>query len=269
MNKPDVPYIMDRLPLPSKEYTMNDDQLLRYSRQILLQDIGIEGQEQFLAAKVLIIGMGGLGSPVVMYLAASGVGHLTLVDFDEVDLSNLQRQIVHHTGSIGQAKVSSAKQSVKRINPDINIHTIDKKQSADELQKLTASHDIVIDCSDNFATRFLINQSCILTKTALISGAVIQLEGQVTTFDPRKPNTACYRCLYDEEGENDDSCSANGILSPVAGIIGSIQATEALKLIAGLPTLCGRLLILDAKSMEWRTMHLKKDPCCPVCSHQP
>lgn len=244
---------------------MNDQFLLRYSRQIMLNDIGIDGQEKIQQARVLVIGLGGLGSPAALYLSASGVGHLTLVDPDHVELSNLQRQIIHRTKDIGTDKVTSAKQSCLAINPDINITTIHHALNYNGLLEQVSSHDIVLDCSDNFATRFLVNQACFKHKKILISGAVIQLEGQVSSFDFRNADNACYRCLYSEDGELDTSCSNNGILSPVAGIIGSIQATETLKAIVGLPILSNQLQLLDAKHMEWRTIKLRKDPHCPVC----
>ncbi len=245
---------------------MNDKQLLRYSRQILLDEISISGQQKLLDARVLIIGMGGLGSPVALYLAAAGIGHLTFADFDKVELSNLQRQIIHSTQSIGSPKVESAKQTALQINPGVEIHTINKELHTPSLQKVIRQHDVVIDCSDNFATRFQINQACVDEKKPLVSGAVIRMEGQVTVFDNRQSHSPCYRCLYTEEGELEENCSNNGILAPIAGIIGSIQATETIKIISGLPTLEGRLLLLDGKYMEWRNIKLKKDPCCPVCS---
>ena len=245
---------------------MNDKQLLRYSRQILLDEISISGQQKLLDARVLIIGMGGLGSPVALYLAAAGIGHLTFADFDKVELSNLQRQIIHSTQSIGSPKVESAKQTALQINPGVEIHTINKELHTPFLQKVIRQHDVIIDCSDNFATRFQINQACVDEKKPLVSGAVIRMEGQVTVFDNRQSHSPCYRCLYTEEGELEENCSNNGILAPIAGIIGSIQATETIKIISGLPTLEGRLLLLDGKYMEWRNIKLKKDPCCPVCS---
>ena len=244
---------------------MKDEKLLRYSRQILLPEIDIAGQKTLLASRVIIIGLGGLGAPVAMYLAAAGIGHLTLVDFDEVDLSNLQRQIIHTTETIGLEKVVSAKQHLQAINPDINYRTIDEKLSANALKNEIVNHDVVVDCTDNFPIRFTSNKACVDTKTPLVSGAVIRMEGQVTTFDYRQADQACYQCLYGEEGETEDTCSTTGILAPVAGIVGSIQATEVLKLLTGLPTLAGRLLMLDAKYMDWREIKLKKDHACPVC----
>jgi adenylyltransferase/sulfurtransferase len=247
---------------------MNDELLLRYSRQILLPDVDLHGQERLQTSKVLIIGMGGLGAPVTLYLAAAGVGQLTLVDFDTVDLSNLQRQVIHTTASIGQLKVDSAAASARALNPHIQVHTLPHKLAFAELLALVSAQDVVVDCSDNFPTRFDLNLACKTAGKPLVSGAVIRLEGQVTTFDFRQPDIACYRCLYSEEGGVEDTCSTNGILAPVAGIIGSIQATETLKVLLGLPTLSGRLLLLDAKYMHWREMRLRQDPACPVCAHR-
>ena len=244
---------------------LDDVKLLRYSRQILLPDVDITGQETLLASRVMIIGLGGLGSPVAMYLAAAGVGHLSLVDFDDVDLSNLQRQIIHSTNHIGQSKVSSAKDNLQKLNPDITYRTIDQKLTQVELKKEISHHDVVVDCTDNFPSRFAINMACVETKTPLVSGAVIRMEGQVTTFDNKQKDQACYQCLYDEEGETEDTCSTTGVLAPVAGIVGSIQATEVLKVLTGLPTLAGRLLVIDAKYMDCRQINLKKDPSCPAC----
>lgn len=244
---------------------MNDELLLRYSRQIMLPAVDISGQERLLTSKTLIIGLGGLGAPVTLYLAAAGVGQLTLVDFDTVDLTNLQRQVIHTTASIGQAKVESAARAARALNPHIQIHTVNQRLEYDALLELVQAHDVVLDCSDNFPTRFDINLACKTAGKPLVSGAVIRLEGQITTFDFRQPDVACYRCLYGEEGETEDTCSTTGILAPVAGIIGSMQATEALKVLLDLPTLNGRLLLLDAKYMQWREMRLRRDVACPVC----
>ena len=253
---------------------MNDDQLLRYSRQIMLPQFDIAGQEQLLQSHALIIGLGGLGSPVAMYLAAAGVGTLTLADFDEVDLSNLQRQIAHGQADIGSSKVASASNTLKSLNPDIEIFTLHQKLEGDSLLSAVREADIVIDASDNFATRFAINQACALESTPLVSGAAIRLEGQVSVF-PHQNNEygnkqPCYRCLYSEDQDEESAtCSENGVLSPVVGIIGSIQATEAIKLLAGFgSTLSGRLLILDASTMEFREIRLSQDPNCPVCANK-
>ena len=251
---------------------MNDEQLLRYSRQIMLPQLDIAGQNRLLQSHALIIGLGGLGSPVAMYLAAAGVGQLTLVDFDDVDLSNLQRQIIHNHQSIGQAKVDSAAATLRALNPDITVHTLNKRLTDNELLQAVQHADVVIDASDNFATRFAINQACVTSHTPLVSGAAIRLEGQVSVF----PNTQttdgeiaapCYRCLYDDIPEAETRCSETGVLAPVVGIIGSIQATEAIKLLSGLGTpLAGRLLILDASTLEFREVRFRRDPKCPVCS---
>lgn len=245
---------------------MNDEQLLRYSRQIMLPDVDIDGQEKLLAARVLIIGLGGLGSPVAMYLAAAGVGHLTLVDFDVVDLSNLQRQIVHTSTRIGTNKAVSAAQSLRELNPEIEIHCIETLLDADELIEQVKRATVVVDCTDNFQTRFAINAACVAAKVPLVSGAAIRLEGQVAVFDSRDTNSPCYRCLYEEDSD-DLTCAANGVLAPLVGIIGSMQALETIKLICGFGThLAGRLLLLDARHSQWRELKLPKDKNCPVCN---
>lgn len=245
---------------------MNDQQLLRYNRQIMLPQLGYEGQLKLLAAHVLIIGLGGLGSPVAMYLAAAGIGKLTLVDFDEVDLSNLQRQILHRTENIKQPKVDSAKHNLLQLNPEITIHTIHHKLNQEELNNLVAAASVVVDATDNFDSRFAINRACVQHKIPLVSGAAIRFEGQVSVFDLRNTISPCYRCLYDETGTSEETCSTNGVISPMVGIIGSIQALETIKLIAGIgDTLTGKLLITDGLHQEWRSMKLRKDPHCPVC----
>ncbi|HEB56692.1 MAG TPA: molybdopterin-synthase adenylyltransferase MoeB [Gammaproteobacteria bacterium] len=245
---------------------MNDEQLLRYSRQLMLPQIDVAGQEKLLASRVLLIGLGGLGAPVAIYLAAAGIGQLTLVDFDQVDLSNLQRQIVHRTEDIGRPKVDSARDSLLRLNPEIRVSSLNKKLNEDELLAQVQQADIVVEGSDNFATRFAVNQACVKTCTPLVSGAAIRMEGQVSVY-LNNGHGPCYRCLYKDEGELDSSCSNNGVLAPVVGIIGSIQATEAIKVITGVgKVLDGRLLLLDAMNMDWRSLKLKKDPACPVCS---
>lgn len=245
---------------------MNDDQLLRYSRQIMLPEIGIEGQERLRRSRVLILGLGGLGSPVAMYLAAAGVGHLLLADGDRVDLSNLQRQIAHTTGRIGQSKVGSARHSLRAINPEVEVECLETRLEAEALQAEVERVDLVVDASDNFPTRFALNLACHHSGTPLVSGAAIRWEGQVAVFGGQ-PGGPCYRCLYPEAGTEETTCAENGILAPVAGIVGSIQATEAIKLLslAGTPLL-GRLLLVDALRMEWRQFTLTPDPACPVCS---
>ncbi len=245
---------------------MDDKQLLRYSRHIMLPQVNIEGQQKLLRARVLLIGLGGLGSPVAMYLAASGVGHLVIVDHDKVDLHNLQRQIIHSTSAIGQDKVVSATQTLQSLNPDIRITAFNKKLDESALREQVQLADAVVDGSDNFATRFALNRLCVAEKTPLISGAVIRMEGQVTVFRADHADSPCYRCLYKEMEEPDESCSETGILAPVAGVIGSIQATETLKVLLDMgETLMGRLLILDAQIMALREIKLRKDPNCPVC----
>ena len=245
---------------------MNDEQLLRYSRQIMLPQVDIAGQEKLLASRVLIIGMGGLGSPVAMYLTSAGIGHLVLVDDDAVELSNLQRQIAHGTKDIGLSKVESAKQTLQNLNPEINVTCFNKRLSEKELANEVALADVVIDGTDNFTSRFALNVHCVKNKTPLISGAAIRMEGQVSVFN-KTPTSPCYRCLYKDEGELDATCSNNGVLSPVVGIIGSIQANEAIKVLLNIgETLDGKLLMFDALQMEWRTLKLKKDPACPICN---
>ncbi|UUA70880.1 HesA/MoeB/ThiF family protein [Cellvibrio sp. QJXJ] len=244
---------------------MNDEQLLRYSRQIMLPDVDLDGQDKLLAARVLIIGLGGLGSPVAMYLAAAGVGHLTLVDFDAVDLTNLQRQIVHTTARIGMNKAASAAQSLRELNPGVKIDTIEKLLATDELLAQVKLATVVVDCTDNFQTRFAINAACVAAKVPLVSGAAIRLEGQVAVFDARAETSPCYRCLYEEDSD-DLTCAANGVLAPLVGIIGSMQALETIKLICGFgSSLAGRLLLLDARHSQWRELKLPKDHNCPVC----
>ena len=245
---------------------MDDPQLLRYSRQILLPQIGYEGQQRLLAARVLIIGVGGLGSPVAMYLAASGVGHLVLVDYDRVELSNLQRQIAHTTDRIGVAKVTSAQHALAALNPEVQVTAIAGQLDPEALVEQVRLADAVVDCSDNFATRFALNRVCVANKTPLISGAAIRLEGQVAVFDSGRTDSPCYRCLYKDMDELGESCSQTGVLAPLVGIIGSIQATETIKVLLDIgETLTGRLLVLDALNMEWRSITLRKDPDCPVC----
>lgn len=246
---------------------MNDDQLLRYSRQMMLPEIDAAGQEKLGAARVLIIGLGGLGSPSSMYLASAGVGHLVLVDFDKVDLSNLQRQIVHSTLNLDRPKTDSARERLQALNPEIMIETIDHALDEDELIKQAELADVIIDASDNFQTRFAINSASVKTKTPLVSGAAIRFEGQVSVFDPRDEQSPCYRCLYSDDVAAQETCTANGVIAPLLGIIGSIQANETMKLIMGIgETLQGRLLLLDALYMEWNQAILKKDPDCPVCN---
>ena len=247
---------------------MDDDQLLRYSRQIMLPAVEFEGQQRLLDSRVLIIGMGGLGSPVAMYLAAAGVGHLVLNDDDKVDLSNLQRQIAHSSSDLGSAKTLSAKNTIEALNPDIHVQTINRRLSKQELLQQIGNVDVVVDATDNFNTRFLINEVCVESRKPLVSGAAIRMEGQVTVFRNDTANSPCYRCLYRDTGELAESCSESGVLAPIVGIIGSIQALETVKLLLNVGnSLQGRLLLLDGSTMEWREINLKKDPGCPICSH--
>jgi len=245
---------------------MNDDQLLRYSRQIMLPQVDLAGQEKLLTSRALIIGAGGLGSPAAMYLAAAGVGQLAIADFDVVDLSNLQRQLLHHSKDIGREKTASARETLLSINPDIEVTAIPRALQGDELDAQVKLADVVLDCSDNFATRFTVNTACVGQRTPLVSGAAIRLEGQLAVFDSKKENSPCYNCLY-KEGENEEqTCAETGVLSPLVGIIGSMQALEAIKVILSLGNdLCGRLVIFDALQHEWRTLTLPRDPACPTC----
>ncbi len=248
---------------------MNDDQLLRYSRQIMLPYVGIEGQEKLLNSRILIIGMGGLGSPIAMYLASAGVGHLVICDFDEVDLSNLQRQIIHSSHQrIGTNKADSAKKTLLQLNPEIQVTALSSKLSESSLAEQVKQADVVIDGTDNFDSRFLLNKVCFSTQTPLVSGAAIRMEGQVIVF-ANQGEGPCYRCLYkDDANDIATTCSENGVLSPVVGIIGSVQAVEAMKIILSIgKPLYSRLLLLDAFTMDWRTLKLPADPQCPVCSH--
>jgi len=248
---------------------MNDDQLLRYSRQILLPQLDIIGQQKLLDSRVLIIGLGGLGSPVAMYLAAAGIGHLTLVDDDHVELSNLQRQIVHGQKDIGRNKVESAADTLKEINIEAELELINERLTGERLEQAVKAVDVVVDCSDNFATRFLLNEVTQQCQKPLVSGAAIRMEGQVTVYDSRQAGSACYRCLYEDNGELQQTCSESGVLSPLLGIIGGVQAVETVKIITEVgENLSGRLLILDAFSMSWREIKLRQDPSCPVCSKE-
>ncbi len=245
---------------------MNDEQLLRYSRQIMLPDVDVDGQEKLLASRVLVLGLGGLGSPVSVYLAAAGVGHLVLADFDRVDLTNLQRQIVHGSADIDRPKVESARDSLHAINPDINITTLNRVLEDEDLEEQVRLADAVVDCTDNFAIRFALNAACVRQKTPLISGAAIRLEGQVAVYDSRDPESPCYRCLYQEGDDAQLTCSESGVIAPLVGMIGTTQAMETLKVLTGFgKPLVGRLLLLDAKNLEWRSLKLRRDPKCPEC----
>jgi adenylyltransferase/sulfurtransferase len=247
---------------------MNDEQLLRYSRHILLPEIGIDGQEKIRNAHALIIGAGGLGSPVALYLASAGVGTLTICDGDTVDLTNLQRQIVHRTDAIGTMKTASAQRTLAAINPEISVQSINERVAGPRLDELVRDADIVLDCSDNFATRHALNRACVAHRKPLVSGAGVRFDGQITVFDLRDAQSPCYHCLFPEHSENEDMrCAVMGVFAPLVGIIGSMQAAEALKLIAGIgDSLCGRLLLLDALAMDWRAVRLKRDAACGVCA---
>jgi adenylyltransferase/sulfurtransferase len=246
---------------------MNDQQLLQYSRQIMLPHIDVRGQQRLLDARALIMGLGGLGSPVALYLAAAGVGTLVLADFDDVDLSNLQRQIIHTRATIGQPKTVSARQMLEQINPDCKVRLINQQMDEAALDSAVANCDVVVDCTDNFNSRFAINRASVNHHIPLVSGSAIRWEGQVAVFNDR-PGAPCYHCLYGDSGELDNSCASNGILAPVTGIIGSLQATETLKLLTGAgETLSGRLLLVDTLEMQLRSLKLKADPHCPVCGN--
>ena len=247
---------------------MNDNQLLRYSRHILLPQIGYEGQDKLVNSHALIVGAGGLGSPVALYLAAGGVGTLTICDFDVVDLTNLQRQVVHTTEAVGINKALSAQQTLATLNPDTTVHIVTKKSTTQEFSRLITEADVVIDCSDNFATRYLLNTLCVQLNKPLVSGAAIGFEGQVTVFDMRNDESPCYHCLFPDNGEETEMrCADNGVFAPLVGMIGTTQAAEAMKLLMGIgESLQGRLLLLDVLTMQWREIKLSKDPECKVCN---
>ena len=246
---------------------MNDQQLLRYSRHILLDEIGIEGQQRLLNSRALIVGLGGLGSPASLYMAASGVGRLTLCDHDTVDMSNLQRQIAHHSDAVGTNKVDSACATLRSINPEIDCVPLAIRADAARLHELIAKHDVVLDCSDNFDTRYAINRACHTLHKPLVSGAAIQFSGQASVFDFRKADAPCYNCLYPEDSVAQElRCATTGVFAPLVGIIGTLQAAEALKLLLGIDTgLSGRLLTVAALDMRIRDMKLSRDPSCTVC----
>ncbi|HCL85601.1 MAG TPA: molybdopterin biosynthesis protein MoeB [Comamonadaceae bacterium] len=246
---------------------MTDEQLLRYSRHIMLDEIGIEGQERILAAHVLIVGAGGLGSPAALFLGSAGVGTLTLVDDDVVDLTNLQRQIAHTTARVGLPKVESAAQAVRAINPDVRLNLVRERVDEAALVRLARQADVVLDCTDNYRTRQAINAACVRAGRPLVAGAAIRLDGQVSVYDPRGEGSPCYACLFSPEAQFEEvQCSTMGVFAPMVGIIGTMQAAEALKLIVGMgQPLTGRLLLLDGRSMEWTQVRVARDPQCPVC----
>ena len=252
---------------------MNDEQLLRYARHLLLDDIGIEGQTRLLAARALIVGAGGLGSPAAMYLAAAGVGHIVLADDDTVDLTNLQRQIAHTTARVGEPKVASAATTLAALNPGVQVSTLASRLQDDALlhAEIEAA-DVVLDCTDNFATRVLLNRACVAHATPLVSGAAIRFEGQICVFDTRAAASPCYACLFPESADEVEavSCATMGVFAPLVGIVGSMQAAEALKVLIGAGTpLVGRMLRVDALHMDWRSVGVQRDPQCEVCGHRP
>ena len=246
---------------------MNDGQLLRYSRHILLPQIGVEGQEKLLAARALVVGAGGLGSPAAYYLASAGVGTLALADGDTVDMTNLQRQILHRTSSVGKAKVMSGVATLAEINPSCQVLPLQERLAGARLEEEIAAADVVLDCSDNFVTRHAVNRACVKYRKPLVSGAAIRFDGQVAVFDCRRADAPCYHCLFPEgEDVEEVRCAVMGVFAPLTGIIGTTQAAEALKLVAGIgEPLSGRLLLLDALDMEWRSVRFKKDASCAVC----
>ena len=249
---------------------MNDDQLLRYSRHVLLPEFGIEGQQKLLASRALIIGAGGLGSPVAMYLAAAGVGTIALADADDVDLTNLQRQVLHSTQSVGTPKVESGKASMTRLNPEVRVVALQLRLEGDILEREVALADVVLDCSDNFATRHAVNRACVKHHKALVSGAAIRFDGQLAVFDLRHSDSPCYACLFPEQAETEElRCAVTGVFAPLTGMIGTMQVAEALKLLTGMgEAMSGRLAIIDALRSDWRQIRLARDPDCLVCHPQ-
>jgi molybdopterin-synthase adenylyltransferase len=246
---------------------MTDDQLLRYSRHILLDEIGVEGQQHILEARLLVIGAGGLGSPVAMYLGTAGVGTITIVDHDTVDLTNLQRQIAHNLSRIGQPKAASAATTIAAINPEVHVIALQERADAARLDTLVDGADVVIDCSDNFATRHAVNAACVAHRKPLVSGAAIGFDGQISVYDTRDAPNPCYACVFPPEATFEEvRCATMGVFAPLVGIIGTMQAAEALKLITGIgPSLAGRLQMLDGRAMEWTEIRIARNPACPVC----
>jgi len=247
---------------------MDDGQLLRYSRHILLDEIGIEGQQKILEARALVIGAGGLGAPASLYLASAGIGQLTIIDNDTVDLTNLQRQIVHTTARVGHPKAESARETLQAINPEIGITALVERADDARLAELVAQHDVVLDCTDNFKTRHAVNRACVAHKVPLVSGAVIRFDGQVSVFDPRSGDQPCYSCLFPQDQPFEDvACSTMGVFAPLVGVVGAMQAAEALKLVMGIgESLAGRLLLLDGLRMEWTSINISRNDGCPVCA---
>jgi molybdopterin/thiamine biosynthesis adenylyltransferase len=248
---------------------MTDDQLLRYSRHILLEEIGIEGQQRILDSHALVIGAGGLGSPVALYLGSAGVGRITVVDHDTVDVTNLQRQIAHSMARVGQPKVESIRQAVAALNPDVQVRTLAQRADGALLDELVTRADVVLDCSDNFATRQAVNAACVRGHKPLVSGAAIRFDGQLAVYDPRVTASPCYACVFDpRESFEETRCATMGVFAPLVGIIGTLQAAEALKLLAGAGApLTGRLLMLDGRHMSFSEVQVPRNPACPVCGH--
>lgn len=247
---------------------MNDDQLLRYSRHVLLDELGVEGQQRLLAGHALVIGAGGLGSPAALYLATAGVGTLTIVDHDTVDVTNLQRQVIHNLSRVGRPKAESARETIAAINPEVQVRTVNQRADAALLAELVAQADVVLDCSDNFTTRHAVNHACVAAKKPLVAGAAIRFDGQISVYDPRVESAPCYACVFaPDQAFEETRCATMGVFAPLVGIIGTMQAAEALKLLAGVGTsLAGRLQMLDARTMEWTEIRLPRNPACPVCA---
>ena len=249
---------------------MTDEQLLRYSRHILLDELGIEGQQRLLASHALVIGAGGLGSPVALYLGTAGVGRITIVDHDTVDVTNLQRQIAHNLARVGKPKAESARDTIAAINPDVNVTPLVERADAARLDTLVRDADVVIDCSDNFKTRHAVNAACVAHKKPLVSGAAIGFDGQISVYDTRDAEAPCYACLFPAEATYEEAqCATMGVFAPLVGIIGSVQAAEALKLLTGVgASLAGRLQMLDARSMEWTEIRMQRSAGCAVCARR-
>jgi adenylyltransferase/sulfurtransferase len=249
---------------------LSDAQLLRYSRQILLPGFDLDGQRRLLSASALIVGLGGLGSPAALYLAACGVGRIVLADFDRVELSNLQRQIIHSTPDIGRSKTEAARERLAALNPELVVETIPERLDEEGLSRACGAADVVLDATDNFPVRFAINAACMRCGTPLVFGAAVRFEGQITVFDPRAPDSPCLRCLFEEAGPGSESCAESGIAGPLPGIIGSMQALEAIKLIVGVgQPLTGLLLRFDGLTMRWRSARIERDRQCPACRERP
>ena len=250
---------------------MNDDQLLRYSRHVLLEEIGVEGQERLLSAHALVIGAGGLGSPVALYLGTGGVGHITLVDHDQVDLTNLQRQIAHNLARVGMDKAASARQAIADINPEVQVQAVVARADDALLDELLPQADVVLDCSDNFATRHAVNAACVRHGRPLVSGAAIRFDGQIAVYDTRQAELPCYACVFPPDaGFEETRCATMGVFAPLVGIIGAMQAAEALKLLSGAGrSIAGRLMMLDGRAMEWHDVRIPRNAACPVCKDRP